>query len=142
MGGILLTAAVASILFLGKGIAGHSPGDETESETETIMVPTTELQKEVTVDNIPITGMSRDEARAAILKNYPWDMKVSWQQEMYEVTDLMAGKVDALLDEIYIGKPKEKYSLDTSGLEEAAKAEAAAVAAKWDKLPKIGRAHV
>lgn len=138
MGGILLTAAVASILFLGKGIAGHSPGDETESETETTMVPTTELQKEVTVDNIPITGMSRDEARAAILKNYPWDMKVSWQQEMYEVTDLMAGKVDALLDEIYIGKPKEKYSLDTSGLEEAAKAEAAAVAAKWDKLPKNG----
>ncbi len=136
MGGVLLIAAVATIVFLSKGITGGI--SETESETETTMVPTTELQKEVTVDNIPITGMSRNEARDAILKNYPWDMKVTWQEEVYQVADLMGGKVDTLLDEVYLGEPKEHYTLDTSGLEEAAKAEAANVAAKWDKTPKNG----
>ena len=50
----------------------------------------------------------------------------------------MGGKVDALLTEIYAGEPKEKYSLDTDGLEEAAEEEAAKAAAKWDKAAKNG----
>ena len=44
----------------------------------------------------------------------------------------MENKVNALLDEIFSGDPKETYNLDTSGLDEEVKAQAAAVAAKWD----------
>ena len=66
-----------------------------ESEAET------EMQKEVQVDGISITGMSKSEAKAAILKEFPWSMTVEYESDQYQVTDLMAEKVEALLDEIY-----------------------------------------
>ena len=105
-----------------------------ESESET------EMQKEVQVDGISITGMSKSEAKAAILKEFPWSMTVEYDSDQYKVTDLMAEKVDALLDEIYKdgSDPKESYTLDTSGLGEKVKAEAAACGAKWDKKAKNG----
>lgn len=131
-----MIAAITLIVFFMKGIGGDKPGEESETETSTALE--TELLKEVMVDGVNITGMSREEAKAEILKKYPWAMTVTWQEETYEVTDLMAGKVDALLTEIYSGEPKEKYSLDTDGLEEAAAEEAAKAAAKWDKAAKNG----
>ncbi len=132
-----MIVAITLIVFFIKGMDKNVK--ETESETEaTTTVPETELQKEVLVDGVDITGMSREEAREAILKNYPWAMTVTWQEETFEVADLMGGKVDALLTEIYAGEPKEKYSLDTDGLEEAAEEEAAKAAAKWDKAAKNG----
>lgn len=132
-----MIVAITLIVFFIKGMDKNVK--ETESETEaTTTVPETELQKEVLVDGVDITGMSREEAREAILKNYPWAMTVTWQEETFEVADLMGGKVDALLTEIYAGEPKEKYSLDTDGLEEAAAEEAAKAAAKWDKAAKNG----
>ena len=109
----------------------------TEPETE-ITVPETELEKEVTVDGINITGMSREEAKAAILKDFPWGMKVTWQDQSYDVNDLMAEKVDSLLQEIYTGEPKESYTLDTAGLEDAAAKEAETVAGLWNKKAKNG----
>lgn len=99
-GGVILIAAIACIVFLLKGMGSGKPGDDEETESTTI--EQTELQKEVMVDGINITGMSREDARASILKNYPWGMKVSFNGEVYEVSDLMAGKVDSLLDEIYL----------------------------------------
>lgn len=136
VGGVLLIAAITLIVFFMKGIGGNKPDEESETETSSVLE--TELLKEVFVDGINITGMSREEAKTAILENYPWAMTVTWQEETYEVTDLMAGKVDTLLTEIYSGEPKEKYSLNTDGMEEAAAAEAAKAAAKWDKAAKNG----
>lgn len=137
IGGVILIAAIACIVFLVKGMGTGAAGDDKETESTTIE-ETTELQKEVMVDGIDITGMAREDARASILKNYPWGMKVTYNGDAYEVADLMAGKVDSLLDEIYSGEPKESYSLDTDGLEEAIQAEAAAAAARWDKKAKNG----
>lgn len=136
VGGIILIAAIACIVFLVKGMGSGKAGEDQESESTTI--EETELQKEVTVDGINITGMSREDAKAAILKNYPWAMKVTYNGDAYEVSDLMAGKVDSLLSEIYSGKPKESYSLNTDGLEDGVQAEAAAAAARWDKKAKNG----
>lgn len=135
-GGVLLIAAITLAVFLIKG-AGEEENSIT-SGSEPVSVSETELQKEVMVDKVNITGMSMEEAREAILKDYPWGMAVTWKEETYEVSDLMAGKVDELLREIYFGEPKEKYSLNTDGLEEAAAAEAAKAAAKWDKAAKNG----
>ncbi len=136
IGGVLLILAIACVVFLIRGISGAGPGKE--SETETTTPPETELQKQVMVDGIDITGMSQEDAKAEILKKYPWAMKITWESETYEVKDLMAVKVEALLREIYSGEPEESYGLDTSGLEEAAKEEAAAVAALWDVKAKNG----
>lgn len=136
VGGVLLILAITCIVFLMKGMKDKPENIETETETTT--EPETELAKSVMVDGIDITGMSREDAKQAILKNYPWAMKVQYQEETYEVTDLMAEKVDALLQEIYTGEPKESYTLNTDGLEDAARAEAANAAAKWDKKAKNG----
>lgn len=134
IGGVLLIVAIAIIVSLLKGTLG-STGTETASTTAP---QETELQKEVRVDGIDITGMSREAAKAAILKDYPWSMTVVWNDKTYEVSDLMADKVDLLLEDIYTGEPEESYSLDTSGLEEAVRAEAANVAAGWNKKAKNG----
>lgn len=91
----------------------------------------------MSVDGISITGLSKSQAREVLLKEFPWSMTVSYDSEVYEVNDLMAGKIDSLLNEIYSGEPQESYTLDTAGLEEQIKAEAAACAAKWDKKAKM-----
>ncbi len=136
--GVVLIIAISIIVFLVKGIGAKTP-EETELPTEeTTTEPETELQKEVMVDGINITGMSREDAKNAILKNYPWGMKVTWEDDTYEVKDLMGEKVDALLVEIFQGEPKENYTLDTSGLGEAVRAEAASAAALWDRKAKNG----
>ena len=141
---IIAIAGVVLIIFItgislalkGKGSNTDIAGTETviESESET------EMQKEVQVDGVSITGMSKSEAKAAILKEFPWSMTVEYDSDQYKITDLMAEKVDALLDEIYKdgSDPQESYTLDTSGLDEKVKAEAAACGAKWDKKAKNG----
>ena len=49
------------------------------------------------MEGIDITGMTMDEARSAILDKFGWSMKVTWQDQTYEVADLMEEKVSALL---------------------------------------------
>ena len=136
VGGVVLILAIGCIVFLMKGMDGAKQPKETE--TESVVELTTEPEKTVYVEGIDITGMTMDEARSAILDKFGWSMKVTWQDQTYEVADLMEDKVSVLLAEIYSGTPKESYTLDTSGLEEAAKAEAAKAAAQWDKKAKNG----
>ncbi len=141
---VIAIAGVVLIVFItGISLALKGRGSNTDiAETETVIESEseTEMQKEVQVDGISITGMSKSEAKAAILKEFPWSMTVEYDSDQYQVTDLMAEKVDSLLDEIYqVGSdPQESYTLDTSGLDEQIKAEAAACGAKWDKKAKNG----
>ena len=131
--GVILIVLIACIVFVVQATKSGGAADASqESVTETAM------EKPVTVDGVVITGMSRTEAEAAILEKYPWSMTITYGEDAYQVTDLMAEKVDSLLDEIYTGDPQESYSLDTTGLEEAIASEAVAAAAKWDKSPKNG----
>lgn len=129
---VLITCIALAVKAKKAGGAGTSEEESATQPTET------EMTKEVRVDGISITGMSQNQARNAILKEYPWSMTVAFGEESYEVTDLAAAKVDALLAEIYSGEPKEQYTLKLDGLEEAAAAEAAACASKWDKKAKNG----
>ena len=135
IGGVVLILAISCIAFLIKGMNGAKP-EETESESAVEL--TTGPEKTVYVEGIDITGMTMDEARSAIFDKFGWSMKVTWQDQAYEVADLMEEKVSALLTEIYSGMPKESYTLDTSGMEDAAKSEAAKAAAQWDKKAKNG----
>ena len=132
--GVILIVVIACIVFV---VQATKSGEGTDASQES--VTETAMEKQVTVDGVEITGMSRTEAEAAILAKYPWSMTVTYGEEVYQVADLMAEKVDSLLDEIYTGDPKESYSLDTTGLEEAIAAEAAAAAAKWDRSPRTDR---
>lgn len=134
IGGVILIVVITCIAMALNG----KNSDETGVQATTEAVTETEMKKEVSVDGISITGLSKSQAREVLLKEFPWSMTVSYDSEVYEVNDLMAGKIDSLLNEIYSGEPQESYTLDTAGLEEQIKAEAAACAAKWDKKAKSG----
>lgn len=134
IGGVILIVVITCIAMALNG----KNSDETGVQATTEAVTETEMKKEVSVDGISITGLSKSQAREVLLKEFPWSMTVSYDSEVYEVNDLMAGKIDSLLNEIYSGEPQESYTLDTAGLEEQIKAEAAACAAKWDKEAKNG----
>ena len=129
---LLVLITCIALVLKAKGRMGNPDETSTAAPTET------EITKEVKVDGITITGMSRNQARNAILKEYAWSMTVTYGDSTYDVTDLVAEKVDALLEEIYGGEPEESYTLDMDGMEEAAAKEAAACAAKWDKKAKNG----
>ena len=129
---LIILIACISLAMKFKGAGGSEPVDSTEETTGT------EMMKEVKVDGIAITGMSKNQARNAILKEYPWSMTVTYDGDTYNVTNLAAEKVDALLEEIYSQEPAESYTLSMDGLEEAAAKEAESCAAKWNKKAKNG----
>lgn len=131
--GVVLLILIACVVFIVR-LSGKDRSDEAVQETTL----EAEMEQEVTVDGVTITGMSMEQAKAAILEKYPWGMTVVYGDETYEVSDLLEEKVDALLTEIYAGEPEASYTLDTSGLDEAVAREAEAAAALWDKSPKNG----
>ncbi len=140
--GVILILVIAAVAFAMTQHPGRSPVKEEDNTSQAAASetsePETELVKEVTVDNITITGMSREQAKEAILKNYPWKMTAVYNSDVYELANLMSGKVDALLEEIFTGEPKEKYALDTSGLDDAVAAQVEAMKQRWNKEPKNG----
>ena len=109
---------------------------DSETEAATTIPAETELQKEVKVGDVDITGLSREAAREKILESYPWTMKVVWNEETIEIPNLIEPKVDELLQEIYHGVPKETYTLETTGLEEAVASQVSEIVSKWDKPAK------
>ena len=85
--GVILIVLIACIVFVVQATKSGGAADASqESVTETAM------EKPVTVDGVVITGMSRTEAEAAILEKYPWSMTITYGEDAYQVTDLMAGK--------------------------------------------------
>ena len=136
--GVILMIVIASVVY-GMQSSGRHKLIQQETEMETVTeVPETELEKEVSVDGISITGMSREEARQTLIDHYPWAMKAQYQDDTYEITNLMTVKIDGLLDEIYSSEPKNIYTLDTSGLDTAVDQEIESMKARWNKAAKNG----
>ena len=136
--GVILMIVIVSVVYGMQSSGRHKPIQQ-ETETETVTeVPETELEKEVSVDGISITGMSREEARQTLIDHYPWAMKAQYQDDTYEITNLMTVKIDGLLDEIYSSEPKNIYTLDASGLDTAVDQEIEAMKARWNKAAKNG----
>ena len=108
--GVILMIVIVSVVYGMQSSGRHKPIQQ-ETETETVTeVPETELEKEVSVDGISITGMSREEARQTLIDHYPWAMKAQYQDDTYEITNLMTVKIDGLLDEIYSSEPNGSIS--------------------------------
>ena len=136
--GVILMIVIVSVVYGMQSSGRHKPIQQ-ETETEPVTeVPETELEKEVSVDGISITGMSREEARQTLIDHYPWAMKAQYQDDTYEITNLMTVKIDGLLDEIYSSEPKNIYTLDTSGLDTAVDQEIESMKARWNKAAKNG----
>ena len=127
---VILIAAIAS-----RG--GSAAGGATESDA---VQESTVADGAVTVNGVNIYGMTQEEARKAILDSFDWKMKVKYEDKEANVTNLMADKVDQLLEEIYASdlKPGEKYEINTENMIEDAKAEAALIAGNWNMAAKSG----
>ncbi len=138
-GGVILIVAVALIAGIVKNM-GQTSESKTEAEETTVeaIVETTAIQTTVEVEGVDITGMSRSEAEEALAERFPWSMTVVYEDDTYEVSNLISGRIASLLDEIYSTIPDESYELDLSGMESAAAEEAAAAASKWNKSAKNG----
>lgn len=87
----------------------------------------------VMVDGMDLTGLSREEAKKAIETEYPWSLKVSFGEQVYEVPNLVEDRIEKLLDQIYEEAAVKSYSFDTTGMDNEAAAEAEIVASMWDK---------
>lgn len=129
--GVIAIILILVIALWAKGCGGDKVQEETALEES--------LEKNVTVDGVSVTGMSREQAKEAIMANYAWSMKISYEGEEYEMENLIEERVEQLLDEIFsTQEPQETYSLDVTGMEELISAQAAAAAEKWDKPAKNG----
>lgn len=158
-GVIVLVLAVSGAGYMVKNWPTARAVEGSASESGEMAQPL--LDRAVTVDGISITGLSKADAKQLIMKQYPWSMKVVLGDSTYEVPDLAAGQIDVLLDEIYSkstagdsekedgkktdstsgqnsSEAAEAYTFTVTGLEEAARAEAANVAAQWDRPAKNG----
>ena len=87
---LVLVVAVVSIVFAVRGKSAASGAADSE---ESSLTQETELEQEVTVENINITGMSREAAKQAIENAYPWSMTVTYGEESYSVPNLMEEKI-------------------------------------------------
>ena len=131
--------------FLRGGGSGGSTAAAESQTSEPITVESTELKKAVTINDIDITGMNREEARNAVLAKFSWRMQAELESpvegdEPYEIKDLMILKLDKILADIYdSGKtPAESYLIDAASLDAEISAEVEAMAVKWNRKPKNG----
>ena len=131
--GVLAVILIAAIASRGCG-GGSAAGGATESDA---VQESTVADGAVTVNGVNIYGMTQEKA---ILDSFDWKMKVKYEDKEADVTNLMADKVDQLLEEIYASdlKPGETYEVNTENMIEDAKAEAALIAGNWNMAAKSG----
>lgn len=108
-----------------------SAEDETEKETAA-------ADAEITVNGISVTGLTKSEAKQKILGQMGWNMKVTYKDETKDLPNLMEANVDTVLNEAFAANESADYTVSSSGLEDAAKAQADALANAWDVEPKNG----
>ena len=129
---LCLLLAIAAVRGSGKNdrIITSSSASET-SAPETVFSADSLL-----VNGIDLSGLSRQEAREAILAAYPWNISVSYQGDLYPLDDLIAPALDSFLDRLCSGDPSGTYSFtpaSESAFAQAASAAAEQLAKKIDK---------
>lgn len=132
--GVALAVVILAVVLLFKGCSGG--GDALESTEESMAGEAADGG--ITVDGISIEGMTQEEAREAILEQYGWDMKVTYNDKTASVNNLMEERVDELLEEIYGGSTETSFEVNTDNLLDAAKAEASLIAGNWSMVAKNG----
>ena len=62
------------------------------AESSSVSESSSAAENQITVDGVDITGMTQDEAREAILKQYNWNMKVKYQDKEASVNNILVVK--------------------------------------------------
>lgn len=135
---LILIGIVILILCVSVGLKGCSKDEVAAQEEETTLEPETELEADIKVNGISVHGMTKSEAREKLLETFDWDMKVEYNGEVKEVANLMAIKLDEVLDEAFDKAEAGDYTVTADGLEEQAQAQAETLAEGWDVKAKNG----
>jgi len=138
MGIIGVLIVILCIALAARSCKGSEAAEGSVESSES--APEESAGADVTVDGVVITGLTQEEAKQAVMTQYNWGMKVTYQDKESAVNNLMEAKLDELLDEIYASelKPGEAYEVSTDNLLDAAKSEAALVAGNWNMVAKNG----
>lgn len=131
---ILILVVVLAV----KGFGKLSGKDKESTETTDVSSSVESSAVTVSVNGLDISKMSQDEAKTAVLKQYAWSMKVTYQDKEAAVTNLLEPKLNELLEKIYAGDEKGSFEVDTANMLDAAKAEAALIAGNWNMVGKNG----
>lgn len=138
---ILVIVLFTSIQKGKRANAGISENVKTESLTDSGKQAETEKSKTervLMIDNIPVTGLSQEEAKNKLLNTYQWDIKLSYQNSVEELENPLPESLDILLGEIYNQEEslwQENYELDTTSVESSIREQVAAAALKWNRNP-------
>lgn len=141
---LILVFSLILAAFMQKGKTSNAEAInpiETESPANTGKSPETEegrAERVLAVDEIPVTGLSKDEAKRKILDRYQWDIKLSYQNTAAELKNPLPESLDMLLEEIYSQDDslwREYYELDTASMESSIREQVASAASKWNRSP-------
>ncbi len=135
---LIIVGILIIILCVAVGVRSCSRSEKDEETADEMMTePETEIEADIVINGISINGLTKSEARDAILSSINWEMKVSYGDEVRSLANFMEYSVDQTLDEAFDSAQAKTYSLSTDGLEETVSIAAAELAAEWDKPAKI-----
>ena len=136
---LILIGIVIAVLCVAVGIRSCSRPDGTEtSEAETSSEPETELEAEITVNGVSVHGMTKTAAVEKVLESMDWQMKVTCGEDEKVLENLLKENVEAIVDEAFKKGKSADYKIPTDGLEDAAAAQASALAGAWNVKAKNG----
>ena len=139
---IMIGSAVICVVLIAGVIRIFSGGKSHGKETEASAIEESTFQaSDISVNGISLKGMTRSEAKAAIEKEYPWKVTITYNGESIDAENLIDTDLDAFLDGICTGKAEGEYTFaveDSEDLQSAAAEAAADAAAKWDVKAKNG----
>ena len=136
---LILIGIIILILCVAVGVRSCSKTDGTEtSAEETSSEPETELEAEITVNGVSVHGMTKTAAVEKVLESMDWQMKVTCGEKEQVLENLLKENVEKVVDEAFKKGKSADYEIPTDGLEEAAAAQAAALAGAWNVKAKNG----
>ena len=136
---LILIGIIILILCVAVGVRSCSKTDGTEtSAEETSSEPETELEAEITVNGVSVHGMTKTAAVEKVLESMDWQMKVVCGEKEQALENLLKENVEKVVDEAFKKGESADYEIPTDGLEEAAAAQAAALAGAWNVKAKNG----
>lgn len=141
---ILVAALIVLLIFIVFGInkAIKFVGSlSTESVEPTTELAIEKLKKQITIDEIDITGMTMSEAKSAIEKVYPWKLKLHIGEDESDsliLDNALDEKLDKLLNEIYSDVSNAATHYDISFDDNDIDAMVKKAKEKWDIKPKNG----
>lgn len=136
---LILIGIIILILCVAVGVRSCSKTDGTETSAEEISSePETELEAEITVNGVSVHGMTKTAAVEKVLESMDWQMKVTCGEKEQVLENLLKENVEKVVDEAFKKGESADYEIPTDGLEEAAAAQAAALAGAWNVKAKNG----